>query len=229
MNILLACEESQRVCISFRERGHRAFSCDIEPCSGEHEEWHIQSDALPLLDGNCQFETMDGNTHKIVDKWDMIIGFPPCTFLSSVATRHFSPKCNPPEKIKERERLREEAFAFFTSIYHADCEKIAIENPVGYMNTHFRKPNQIVHPYYFGEPYQKRTCLWLQGLPNLEPTNLLPKPEPTYFCQGEKCNGKAIHWVEGIKGTKGGQKGRAKARSKTFLGIAQAMAEQWRG
>ncbi len=97
------------------------------------------------------------------------------------------------------------------------------------MNTHFKNPDQIIHPYFFGEPFQKRTCLWLKGLPLLEPTNMLPKPEPEYFCQGEKCNGKAINWVEGIRGTTGGQKGRAKARSKTFLGIAQAMASQWGG
>ncbi len=110
---------------------------------------------------------------------------------------------------------------------NADCEYIAIENPVGYMNTHYRKPNQIIHPYYFGDPYTKRTCLWLKNLPELQPTNLLPKPEPMYICQGEKCNGKRIGWCEGIKGTTGGQKGRAKARSKTFPGIAKAMAEQW--
>lgn len=229
MNVLVACEESQAVCKAFREKGHRAFSCDIEPCSGGHEEWHIQRDISPILNGNCQFSTCDGVTHTMEGSWDLIVAFPPCTFLSSVATRHFSPKCNPPEKIKERERLREEAVAFFLSIYNANCPKIAVENPVGYMNTHFRKPDQIIHPYYFGEPFQKRTCLWLQGLPLLEPTNMLPKPSPEYYCQGEKTNGKAINWVEGIRGTTGGQKGRAKARSKTFLGIAQGMADQWGG
>ncbi|MFI3254881.1 MAG: DNA cytosine methyltransferase [Eubacteriales bacterium] len=229
MNVLVACEESQAVCKAFRGKGHCAFSCDIEPNSGGHEEWHIQQDVLPLLNGNCTFTTCDGKNHKILGQWDMILAFPSCQFLTSAGTRHFSPKCNPPEKIKERERLREEAVAFFLTIYNADCEKKAIENPVGYMNTHFMKPSQIVHPYYFGEPIQKRTCLWLQGLPNLEPTNMLPKPEPEYFCQGAKCNGKAINWVEGIRGTTGGQKGRAKARSKTFLGIAQAMADQWGG
>lgn len=113
------------------------------------------------------------------------------------------------------------------SFVNADCEKIAIENPVGYMNTHYRKPDQIIHPYYFGEPYTKRTCLWLKNLPALIPTNIIDKPEPEYICKGEKCNGKKIYWVEGIKGTKGGQEGRAKARSKTFVGIAKAMADQW--
>ncbi len=170
---------------------------------------------------------MDGEIHHISGEWDMILAFPPCTYLTGAGTRHFSPKCNSPEKIKERERLRNKAVAFFLAFIHADCQKIAVENPVGYMNTHFRKPDQIIHPYYFGEPYQKRTCLWLKGLPLLEATDILPKPEPEYFCQGEKCNGKPINWVEGIKGTTGGQKGRAKARSKTFTCIAQAMATQW--
>ncbi len=159
----------------------------------------------------------------------MMIAFPPCTFLTSAGTRHFSYRCNPPEKVKKREQQREEAVAFFLAFIQADCEKIAVENPVGYMNTHFRKPDQIIHPYYFGEPYQKRTCLWLKGLPTLVPTNMLPKPEPIYVCQGEKCNGKPINWCEGINGTTGGQKGRAKARGKTFFGIAQAMASQWGG
>ena len=111
----------------------------------------------------------------------------------------------------------------------ADCKKIAIENPVGYINTYFRKPNQIIHPYFFGDNVQKRTCLWLKGLPKLTPTEMLPKPVPEYYCKGEKCNGKAIGWCEGIKGTTGGQKGRAMARSKTFPGIAKAMAAQWAG
>lgn len=227
MNILVACEESQAVCKAFRGQGHRAFSCDIEPPSGERPEWHIQSDVLPLLDGNCTFVTTDGKTHEIHGTWDMILSFPPCTYLTAAGTRHFSPKCNTPEQIKARERLREQAVAFFLALLSANCEKIVVENPVGYMNTHYRKPDQIIHPYYFGEPYQKRTCLWLKGLPLLTPTDMLPKPEPTYFCQGDKNHGKPINWCEGIKGTTGGQKGRAKARSKTFLGIAKAMASQW--
>ncbi|MFI3255425.1 MAG: hypothetical protein R3Y63_13990 [Eubacteriales bacterium] len=159
----------------------------------------------------------------------MILAFPSCQYLTTAGTRHFSPKCNPPEKIRERERLREEAVAFFLAIYNASCSKIALENPVGYMNTHFQKPNQIIHPYFFGDPYQKRTCLWLKGLPLLTPTDMLEKPDPTYISQGQVNNGKPINWVEGIRGTSGGQKGRAKARSKTFSGIAKAMASQWGG
>ena len=211
MKILVACEESQAVTIELRKLGHEAYSCDIEPCSGGYPEWHLQQDVIPLLK----------------EKWDMIIAFPPCTYLTNAGTRHFSRRINPEEKVVAREKLREEAFEFFMLFANADCEKIAIENPVGYVNSHYRKPNQIIHPYYFGDNAKKRTCLWLKGLPELEPTNMLPEPEPLYFCEGELSKGKPIGWCEGIKGTSGGQKGRAKARSKTFPGIAKAMAEQW--
>lgn len=229
MKLLVACEESQRVCIEFRELGHEAYSCDIEPCSGGHEEWHIQDDVLPLLNGNCKFRTVDGAEHEVVGKWDMIIAFPPCTYLTSAGTRHYSLKCNSAEKVTERIKERDKAAEFFLMFANADCEKIAIENPVGYMNTNWRKPNQIIHPYYFGDNAKKRTCLWIKGLPELEPTNMLPEPQPMYVCQGEKCKGKKIGWCEGMRGIKGGQKERAKARSKTFPGIAKAMAEQWGG
>ena len=211
MKILVACEESQAVTIELRKLGHEAYSCDIEPCSGGHPEWHIQDDVIPLLK----------------ERWDMIIAFPPCTYLTNAGTRHFSRRINPDWKVDAREKLREEAFEFFMLFANADCEKIAIENPVGYVNSHYRKPNQIIHPYYFGDNAKKRTCLWLKGLPELKPTNMLPEPEPLYICEGELSKGKPIGWCEGIKGTTGGQKGRAKARSKTFPGIAKAMAEQW--
>lgn len=213
MKILVACEESQAVTIELRKLGHEAYSCDIEPCSGGHPEWHLQKDVIPLLN----------------QKWDMIIAFPPCTYLTNAGTRHFSRRINPDWKVDAREQLRKEAFEFFMLFVNADCDRIAIENPVGYVNSHYRKPDQIIHPYYFGDNAKKRTCLWLKGLPKLEPTNMLPEPEPQYICQGELSKGKPIGWCEGIKGTTGGQKGRAKARSKTFPGIAKAMAEQWAG
>ena len=234
MNVLIACEESQRVCIEFRRKGHNAFSCDIMECSGGHPEWHIQEDVLPLLNGYCRFDTMDGMHHELFGKWDMIIAFPPCTYLTSAGTRHYSLRMNPEWKVRERERLRQDAANFFLAFANADCEHIAIENPVGYMTTNYRKPDQIIHPYFFAiderdsDNYvQKRTCLWLKGLPELQRTTNLDKPSPHYYCQGEKRKGKAIGWCEGIKGTTGGQAGRAKARSKTFPGIAKAMAEQW--
>ena len=211
MKILVACEESQAVTIELRARGHESYSCDIEPCSGGHPEWHIQGDVVPLLE----------------QQWDMIIAFPPCTYLTNAGTRHYSRRINPEHKVLAREKLREEAFDFFMLFANANCDKIAIENPVGYANTKFRKPDQIIHPYFFGDPYKKRTCLWLKGLSPLEYTDMLPEPEPEYICEGERSKGKKIGWCEGIKGTTGGQKGRAMARSKTFPGIARAMAEQW--
>lgn len=213
MKILVACEESQAVTKEFRELGHEAYSCDLQECSGGHPEWHLQQDVTELLQ----------------QKWDMILAFPTCTYLTNAGTRHYSRRINPEWKVLEREKHREEAAKFFMLFANADCEKIAIENPVGYMNSSYRKPNQIIHPYYFGDNFSKRTCLWLKGLPELQATNMLPKPEPMYVCQGELSKGKKIGWCEGIKGTTGGQEGRAKARSKTFPGIAKAMAEQWGG
>lgn len=234
MKILVACEESQAVTIELRKLGHEAYSCDIEPCSGGHEEWHVMEDVTPLVNGHCKFKTVDGETHCIDGKWDMIIAFPPCTYLTSAGTRHYSLRMNPPEKVAARIKKREKAVEFFRLFADADCDKIAIENPVGYMNTHWRKPDQIIHPYYFAESaedeknyHQKRTCLWLKGLETLKRINNLPAPDPKYICQGEKCKGKKIGWCEGIRGTTGGQAGRAKARSKTFPGIAKAMAIQW--
>ena len=233
MKILVACEESQAVTIELRRLGHEAYSCDIEPCSGGHPEWHIQGDVRPLLNPRsymfCCAETQDGRDIWLPDKWDMIIAFPPCTYLTSAGTRHYSLRMNPPEKVEARKKEREKAVEFFMLFANADCDKIAIENPVGYMNTHWRKPDQIIHPYYFGDNAKKRTCLWLKGLPELKPTDILPEPEPMYICEGEKCKGKPIGWCEGMKGITGGQKERAKARSKTFPGIAKAMAEQWAG
>ncbi len=229
LKILIACEESQRVTAEMRKLGHEAYSCDIEPCSGGHPEWHIQQDVIPLLDGCCCFETADGKKHAVCGKWDMVAAFPPCTYLTSAGTRHFSLKCSSVEKVAERIRKRREAADFFMAFARADCDRIAIENPVGYMNTRWRKPDQIIHPYFFGDSVKKRTCLWLKGLPKLEPTDMLPEPGPMYICQGEKCRGKKIGWCEGIRGIKGGQKERAKARSRTFPGIAKAMARQWAG
>jgi len=211
MKILLACEESQAVTIRMREKGHEAYSCDILPCSGGHPEWHLQRDVTELLK----------------EKWDMIIAFPTCTYLTNAGTRHFSRRINSEEKVLAREAKREVAKEFFMLFANADCKKIAIENPVGYMISQYRKPCQIIHPYYFGDNAKKRTCLWLKGLPLLKETNRIPEPEPMYICKGEKTKGKKIGWCEGMRNIKGGQFERAKARSKTFPGIAQAMADQW--
>ena len=176
---------------------------------------------------------MDGEQHDI-GKWDMIIAHPPCTYLSNVATRQYSLKCCPPEKVIQRWEDRARAAVFFMYFALAHCDKVCVENPVGFMNSAYRKADQIIHPYYFAESvddeenyHKKRTCLWLRGLEPLKRTNDLPEPEPMYICKGEKSKGKAIGWCEGMRDIVGGQRERAKARSKTFPGIAKAMADQW--
>lgn len=207
MNVLIACEESQRVCIAFRQRGHNAFSCDIQEPSGGHPEWHIHGDVLKILQGG-QITTMDGVTHEI-QKWDLIIAHPPCTELCASGQRWFK------EGWKDY-KLQRMAIAFFYRFVMADCDRIAIENPVGVMSTAYRKPDQIINPWQFGHPEQKKTCLWLKGLPPLVETDnvydymmTLPLKERTRI------------WQMGS--------GHSKERSVTYEGIAQAMAEQWGG
>lgn len=234
MMVLVACEESQEVCKAFRLIGHEAYSCDIQECSGNHPEWHIIGDCLTIINGNCKFKTMDGEEHIINKKWDLLIAHPPCTYLSNVATRQYSLKCCTAEKVISRWEERAKAAVLFMQLMLADCDHIAVENPVGFMNSAYRKPDQIIHPYYFAESendkenyHEKRTCLWLKGLQPLKRKNDLPAPPPLYILQGEKGKGKKIGWCEGMRNIKGGQAERAKARSKTFPGIARAMAEQW--
>lgn len=211
MNILVACEESQRVTIECRKLGHNAFSCDLELCSGGHEEWHIQHDVIPYLNGRCKFMTMDGRYHDIPKRWDMIIGHPPCTYLSNAGAMHLFPGG---ELNEERYQLGMDARAFFMRIYNADCEKIAVENPIP--STIFELPeySQIIQPYEFGHPFSKKTCLWLKGLPLLQPTEIITDNiESTTIARWFNSGG-----VE-----------RQKNRSKTFWGIAKAMARQWAG
>lgn len=228
MKILIACEESQRVCKAFREKGHEAYSCDIIECSGGHPEWHIQGDVLPLLnrgdDGNngrhyIYFRTMDGK-QRYVEKWDMIIAHPPCTFLTVTGNRWFNAD-RYGEKAIQRAREREKAADFFMAFVNADCDRIAIENPIGHMSTAYRKPDQIIHPYMFGDPARKATCLWLKGLNPLKATNIV-EPEIIRY-----KNGKGTDSPWHIDTMKLPPDERAKARSKTFPGIANAMAEQW--
>lgn len=234
MKILLACEESQRVTVEMRKLGHEAYSCDLVPCSGGYPEWHIQSDVLPLIKGNCDFTTADGTLHRIAGKWDMIIAFPPCTYLTNAGTRHYSLRCNTPEKVAAREKKRESAVRFFISLANADCERVAIENPVGYMSKHYKRPTQIIEPYFFAKSADdkdnyvtKRTCLWLKGLPLLKPTADLPRPEPIRSYTNMHGKKKNVGWCMNVSGSN--QAERAKKRSKTFLGIAGAMAAQWAG
>lgn len=161
MNVLIACEESQRVCTEFRKLGHEAFSCDIEPCSGGHEEWHIQNDVLPLLNGSCKFQTVDGTTHRIDRKWDMIIAFPPCTYLTVTGNRWFNVERYGDMAI-QRYKNQEQAIKFFMRFVNADCEKIAIENPVGVMSTVYRKPDCIIQPYEFVDPERKKNLFMVK-------------------------------------------------------------------
>lgn len=220
MRVLLACEESQKVCIEFRKLGHEAYSCDIIECSGGHPEWHIQQDVLPLLNGSCTFHTVDGIEHNIDGRWDLIIAFPPCTYLTTTGNRWFNVE-KYGEKALKRIADREDAKKFFMSFVNADCDRIAIENPVGIMSTTYRKPNQIIQPYMFGDPYEKRTCLWLKGLPKLQPTNVV-EPEPRVrYASGKTMPG----WY--ANAWKLPKEERAKLRSTTFDGVARAMAEQW--
>lgn len=184
MKILVACEESQAVTIAFRNQGHEAYSCDLEPCSGGHPEWHLQQDVTPLLDQH----------------WDMVIAFPPCTDLAGSGARWFE------EKRKNGSQQR--SIEFFKKFTNIKCEKVAIENPVGIMSKQFRKPDQYVQPWQFGHGELKKTCLWLKGLPKLTPTDIVDGREQRIWKMGPSDD-------------------RAKLRSKTYAGIAQAMAEQW--
>lgn len=210
MRILVACEESQTVANAFRRKGHEAFSCDIEDCSGGHPEYHIKDDVFNHLD----------------DGWDMIIAHPPCTHLAISGARHFEKK-----RLDGRQR---EGIEFFCKLLNANCDKLVVENPVciisgEYIKEYFPdlcekyglpiKPTQIIQPYEFGDPYTKKTCLWIKGLDKLEPTNILQRPEGGWLNQSFTETGR-YGWYNGKFNS-------SKVRSKTFDGIANAMADQW--
>ncbi len=219
VNILVACEESQAVCIAFRERGHRAFSCDIQECSGGRPDWHIQGDVLPLLNGNCTFTTADTHTHTQAGQWDLIIAHPPCTYLTVTGNRWFNEE-KYGEAARKRKEKRIEAAKFFMRFIEADCKKIAVENPIGFMSTFYKKPSQIIQPFQFGHTERKSTCLWLKGLPKLKPTDIV---EPVII--RHKSGRTDSLWHFNTISLSPAE--RAKERSKTFPGIARAMAEQW--
>lgn len=186
MKVLVACEESQAVTIELRKLGHEAFSCDIEPCSGGHPEWHIEGDVFDVIN-EC---------------WDMMIAFPPCTDLAVSGARWF--------KEKRADGRQQRSIAFFMALVNAPIEKIAIENPIGIMSTLHRKPNQIIQPWQYGHGETKATCFWLKGIDNLEPTDIVEGREQKIWKMPPSQD-------------------RAKLRSKTYPGIAKAMAEQWAG
>lgn len=218
MRVLVACEESQAVTKEFRRLGHEAYSCDIIECSGGHPEWHIMQDVLPLLNGRCSFKTMDGTEHTVEGKWDLIIAHPPCTYLTGAGA------CNIP-KHPERVALGFEAADFFKKILAADCEMIAVENPPPMKRFGLPLYTQIVRPWMFGDSNNKPICLWLNGVGKLTPTEIVEKDRDivrwVHKATGQKKS--CSRWYN----TNTNRHGRH--RSKTFPGIAKAMAEQWGG
>ena len=234
MNVLVACEESQTVCKAFREKGHRAFSCDIQECSGGKPEWHIKGDVTVLLNGNCEFTLQNGQKDRQIGRWDLIIAHPPCTDLAVSGARHFEKK-----RIDGRQR---KSIEFFCKFLECDCDKVVIENPVGiisgdYINKWFPdlakkynlpiKPTQIIQPWMFGDNYSKSTCLWEKGVEPLEPiVNVQPELEWVEWTDRKTGKKKRqIKWY--MDSLKLPAEERARVRSKTFAGIAKAMVNQW--
>lgn len=219
MKVLVACEESQRVCIEFRKLGHEAYSCDIIDCSGDHPEWHIKRDVLEILNGHCNFMTTDGAEHSIFGRWDMVIAFPPCTYITNAGAVRMRVKG---EIVKERYEKALLAKEFFLKMLHADCDRVAVENPTPMKLIGLPQYSQVIQPYQFGHAYSKRTCLWLKGLPALRPTKIMDHHEP--YVNGGFKDKNGIY-----KKFQGRRERDPKERSKTFEGIARAMAAQWGG
>lgn len=229
MKVLVACEESQTVCKAFREKGHEAYSCDVIECSGGHPEWHIKDDVLKILNPTYKFDTVTSTTIKgiwfktvtgrryYIEKWDLIIAHPPCTYMSKAGARFMyltAGQVNP-ERLAKAMAAKE----FFLKCLNADCEKICVENPTPLKIVGLPKETQVIQPYQFGHPYSKRTLLWLKGLDRLESTNILQEYKP--FLPSN---------TGGFARGKGGSRGvvhNPKDASKTFEGIAKAMADQW--
>jgi len=231
LNVLVACEESQRVCSEFRRLGHNAFSCDILPCSGGHPEWHFKQDVLEVIrDKGGILE--NGKKEYIEGDWDIMIAHPPCTYLAVSGARWFYhpddkdlpiDQRRPHPRFPNRAKDREDGAAFFMKLINAPIKHIAVENPVGIMNTRFRKPDQVVQPYYFGDEASKSTCLWLKNLPLLKPTNIVGKGEMVKLSSGKTLP----KWYSDALVLSKTPEERRNLRSKTFPGFAKAMAEQW--
>lgn len=217
MKVLVACEESQAVCIAFRERGHEAYSCDTQECSGNHPEWHVKGDVVPLLNGNCSFVTTGGQHITVDGRWDLIIAHPPCTYLTNASAVRMRVKGQiQPERFAKAMEAKE----FFMKFYNADCDKICIENPTPLKIVGLPPYTQAIQPYWFGHPYSKRTCLWLKGLPLLEPTDMVEHHEPY-------VNGGCKDAHGNYRRFQGRKERDPKTRSKTFPGVAKAFAEFW--
>lgn len=204
LRVLVACEESQAVCKAFRLLGHKAFSCDIQDCSGGHPEWHLKMDVLKVLN---------------LPIWDLVIAHPPCTFLTVAANRYYNEDIYG-EKAKRRKGEREQAIKFFMEFANCKCKRVAIENPIGVISSRWKKPTQIIQPYQFAHKERKATCLWLKNLPPLKPTNIVV-PDIIKHASG-KTDSRLHYETISLPAEE-----RSKIRSKTFEGIAKAMAEQW--
>jgi len=230
-NILVACEESQRVCIEFRKLGFNAFSCDLLPCSGGHPEWHFQQDVLQIIENKGGI-LQNGQEIRIEGNWDLMVAHPPCTYLAvSGAKWYYHPEDKhlpidqrrPHPKFPNRAQDREDGANFFMALANADIPRIAIENPVGIMNTRFRKPDQVVQPFWFGDRASKMTCLWLKNLPPLKPTEMVEPGEYIEFGSGKRLQ----KWYSDALTKSKSAEERRTLRSKTFPGFARAIAEQW--
>ena len=204
MKILVACEESQAVTKELRKLGHEAFSCDLLPCSGGYPEWHFQEDVFKVIESGS---------------WDMMIAFPPCTHLAVSGARHFEQK--------RKDGRQQQGIDFFMKLVNSDIDRIAIENPIGIMSTNYRKPNQIIQPFMFGDKAQKSTCLWLKNLPESVPTDIVEKGEFFEFTSKKGVKKRMAMWYyKALQEAKTPEE-RSTLRSKTFQGIAEAMATQW--
>lgn len=231
LNVLVACEESQRVCEEFRKLGHNAYSCDLLQCSGGHPEWHFKQDVLQVIKNKGSL-LQSGEDYYLDGNWDLMIAHPPCTYLAvSGAKWYYHPEDKhlpieqrrPHPSFPNRAEDRELAVAFFSQLANADIPYIAIENPVGIINTRWRKPDQVVQPYHFGDSASKKTCLWLKNLPPLEYTNVVDPGEYIEFSSGKRI---PKWYSDGLTKTKSAEERRT-WRSKTFPGFAKALAKQW--
>lgn len=232
LNILVACEESQAVCTAFRRLGHNAYSCDLLDCSGGHPEWHFNHDIFAVLD-HSDLVLQNGQKARVNAPWDIMVCHPPCTYLAvSGAQWYYHPEDKdlpidnrrPHPKFPNRAKDREEGIAFFMSLANADVKRIAIENPIGIMSSRWRKPDQAIQPYMFGDPFSKNTCLWLKNLKPLHPSKETDDHGEKIFFKSGKSQPR---WYSDALSKAKTAEERRTLRSKTFPGVARAIAEQW--
>jgi len=231
MNVLIACEESQTVCRAFRKFGINAYSCDILPSSGGHPEWHFNCDIFKVVENKGGI-LENGDALHVDGYWDLMVAHPPCTYLSVSGARwYYHPddkhlptnERRPHPRFPNRRTHQEDALEFFIKLFEVDIDKIAIENPVGVVSTRYRKPDQTVHPWMFGDEASKATCLWLKNLPKLIPTKIVAKGERVVLSSGKSLP----KWYSDSFHTSISTEQRRTLRSKTFQGFADALVKQW--